>query len=284
VKTVSAKFSAAAILAGSLILPFPIRAQSDNVQTAQSILDVGLSSREPSERVEAISATGMIAKSDAVRKRVESFLDDKDANVRIAATETLADLGFKESAPALENTLNNDTVPEVQFAAAKALYKLQDPQGKQALEDVISGKINPKSSLLDQQKRRALSSFHSLHSASVYLLSTGGGFVPIPGAGMGLGEVARLMNDTALTPRATAVLLLGRERGPDIDGILRTALTDKDWTVRATAALTIALTARRNMREDIAPLLDDNDPKVRYRAAGAYLHLTAGAPVPQDGK
>jgi HEAT repeat protein len=275
VKTASAKFLASTVLASTLILTAAVHAQSqpDNVDTARNILDIGLSSHDPSVRVEAIAATGMIAKSDSVRKRIEGFLTDKDANVRIAATETLADLGFQESIPALEKTLENDEVPEVQFAAAKALYRLHDPKGKQALEDVINGTISTKSSLLDRQKRRFVSSFSSVHGATIYLLSTGGGFVPIPGAGMGLGEVAHIMSDTALTPRATAVLLLGRERGPDIDKILRDALSDKDWTVRATAALTIALTARREMREDIAPLLDDNDQKVRFRAAGAYLHL-----------
>jgi HEAT repeat protein len=285
VKSASTKFLVSAILAPALILPYAIHAQSqsDNVDTARNIIEVGYSSHDPTVRVEAIAATGMIAKSDAVRKRIEGFLADKDANVRIAATETLGDLGFQESIPALENTFKNDPVPEVQFAAAKALYRLHDPKGKQALEDVINGTIGTKSSVVDQQKRRFLSSFSSFHGATIYLLSTGGGFVPVPGAGVGLGEVARIMNDSALSPRATAVLLLGRDRGPDIDNILRTALGDKDPTVRASAAVIIALTARRDMRENIAPLLDDNDQKVRFRAAGAYLHLVGAAP-PQAEK
>jgi HEAT repeat protein len=169
VKTASAKFLASTVLASTLILTAAVHAQSqpDNVDTARNILDIGLSSHDPSVRVEAIAATGMIAKSDSVRKRIEGFLTDKDANVRIAATETLADLGFQESIPALEKTLENDEVPEVQFAAAKALYRLHDPKGKQALEDVINGTISTKSSLLDRQKRRFVSSFSSVHGATI---------------------------------------------------------------------------------------------------------------------
>ena len=271
------------LLSSALVLPAVLPAaalhaqsadQSIEVQTAHNILDVGLFSHDPSTRVEAISATGMIGKSETVRKQIEGFLSDKDANVRIAATETLADLNMKASLPALENTLDNDEVPEVQFAAAKALYRMHDPKGKQALEDILSGKIKTKSSLLNKEKRRVISSFSSVHGASIFLLSTAGGLVPVPGAGMGLGAVAHLLNDSALSPRAIALLLIARERSPENDELLRTSLGDKDWTVRATAALLIALTARRDMRNDLIPLLDDNNQKVRFRAAGAYLHLT----------
>lgn len=259
-------------------------AQSEavDIDTAHNIISVGLNSGNPAMRVEAIAATGMIAKSQSVRKRIEEFLTDKDVSVRIAAANTLADLGFKESEPALEKVLDTDQVPEVEFAAAKALYKLQDPKGKQTLENILYGNINTNSSYIQRQKRRVFSSFHSVHGATIFLLSTGGGFVPVPGAGMGLSEVARLMDDSALTPRATIVLLLGRQSGPDADKLLLFSLKDKDWTVRASAALMIALTARSDMRQDIVPLMSDNEAKVRFRAAGAYLHLIGASTAPKE--
>jgi HEAT repeat protein len=253
---------------------------SDDVLTATNIIDVGLASKDPSVRVEAISATGMVAKSEPVRKQIEGFLSDKDVNVRVAATETLADLGpDASSTQALENVLNTDPVPEIQFAAAKALYKLKDPKGQEALENILYEKITTKSGLLTREKRRVSSSFHSVHGATVFILETGGGLVPVPGAGAGLGELGHLMSDTALTPRATIVVLLGREHNVGADNLLRFSLKDKDWTVRASAALMIALTARKDMRQYIAPLLSDSDQKVRFRAAGAYLHLS-GVPGP----
>lgn len=256
--------------------------QSDNVLTASNIISIGLASKDPSVRVEAISAAGLVAKTDAVRKQIEAFLSDKDVNVRVAATETLADLGSDAtSTQALENALNNDPVPEVQFAAAKALYKLKDPKGKDALENVLYAKITTKSSLLEREKRRVRSSFYSVHGATVFILEEGGGLVPVPGAGEGLGEIGRLMSDTALSPRATIVVLLGREHNADTDKLLRFSLKDKDWTVRSSAALLIALTARKDMRQDLVPLLSDGDQKVRFRAAGAYLHLV-GVPASKE--
>ena len=270
-------------LVSALALPASFNAQSvaDNINTAQNIISVGLSSKDPATRARAIAATGMIAKTQSVRKRVEGFLNDKDVNVRIAAADTLADLGFQESIPALEKILNTDPVPEVEFAAAKALYKLNDPKGKLALEDVLYGNLSVKSSYFQRQKRRVLSSLHTVHRASIILLSTTGGFVPVPGAGLGLSEVARLLDDPSLTPQATVVLLLGREHGPSIDKLLRFSLTDKDATVRSAAVLIIALTARNYMREDLIPLLSDNDARVRFRAAGAYLHLIGAHTAPK---
>lgn len=260
----------------------PAQSTASDIDIAQNIIEVGLDSKDPPVRAEAISATGMIAKSDSVRKRIEGFLSDKDVNVRIAATETLADLGTDASSTqALENVLDNDPVPEVQFAAAKALYKLKDPKGQEALENVLYEKIATKSSLLEREKRRVSTSFHSVHGATVFVLEEGGGLVPVPGAGEGLGEVGRLMSDTALSPRATIVVLLGREHTVNADNLLRFSLKDSDWTVRSSAALLIALTARKDMRQFLVPLLSDNDQKVRFRAAGAYLHL-AGASPPKD--
>lgn len=153
--------------------------------------------------------------------------------------------------------------------------------GRVALEEVLDKDIKTSSSLIQQEERHFLANFYSIHSTTAFLLDTGGGLVPVPGVGMGMSEVAHLMTDAALTPRATVVLILGRGKGRNIDEILRTSLQDKDWTVRSSAALMIALTARKYMRSDLIPLLSDSDQRVRIRAAAAYLHLSG--PSAKDG-
>ena len=272
----------AILVSGALPAAAAAQSEAEDIDTAHSIIEVGLDSKDPSLRVDAVSATGMIAKSDSVRKRIEGFLSDKDVNVRVAATQTLADLGSDASSTqALENALKDDPVPEVQYAAAQALYKLKDPKGQEALENIVYEKLATKSGLLTREKRRVSSSFHSVHGASVFILETGGGLVPVPGAGAGSSALGHMLSDTALSTRATIVVLLGREHTVNADNLLRFSLKDSDWTVRASAALMIALTARKDMRQFIVPLLSDGDQKVRFRAAGAYLHLS-GAPPPQN--
>lgn len=252
-----------------------------DITMAHNILNVGLNSSDPDMRARAIAAVGMIARSQSVRKRIEGFLSDKNEHVRVAAVDTLADLHFHQSIPALEKAMNNDPVPEVEFAAAKALYKLGDPKGKQMLEVVLYGKLSTKSSYIERQKRKFFAHFYSVQRATIYLIDQGSGFVPVPGVGMGLSEAANLMNDEGLSPRATIVLMLGRQKDSDTDELLKFALKDSDWSVRASAVLMIALTARQELRENLVPLMSDPDARVRFRAAGAYLHLIGAHAAPK---
>jgi hypothetical protein len=59
-------------------------------------------------------------------------LDDKDADVRVAAIASLAEVKDPRALAALRAALQDDT-PEVSFAAAKALWSLHDPAGRHAL-------------------------------------------------------------------------------------------------------------------------------------------------------
>jgi HEAT repeat protein len=68
-------------------------------------------------------------------------------------------------------------------------------------------------------------------------------------------------------------MLLVRDAGPESEGLLKKALADKDWSVRAVSTQMIAYTGRASLREDLTPLFKDKNDKVRFRAAGAYLHF-----------
>ncbi len=57
--------------------------------------------------------------------------------------------------------------------------------------------------------------------------------------------------------------------------LLKNALGDSDWSVRASAAQLIAYGARTELAPEFVPLFADKDQKVRFRAAGAYLHLAS---------
>ena len=97
--------------------------------------------------------------------------------------------------------------------------------------------------------------------------------MPVPGVGEGFTALTELLADPDLSARANVLLLLGKERDPQSADLIKRALTDDDWSVRASAAQVIAHTARVELRESLVPLFDDKKEKVRFRAAGAYLHL-----------
>jgi HEAT repeat protein len=244
-----------------------------NVTRARDTLREGIESKEPNTRIQAIIAASMIGSHELVLKRLEAALQDKDVPVRIAAVQALSDLKAPQIAPALEKTLRQDEVPEVTFAAAKALYKLQDPAGSKALREVYDAKINTNSNYLKKQSRNAFRNFHSVQSAAMFVVSQGVGFVPLPGVGEGFSAMMDLLNDPNLSARASVVLLLGKEKNAPAVDLLQRALTDSDWSVRAAGAQMIAQTGRLELRDSLLPLFADKKEKVRFRAAGAYLHL-----------
>ena len=116
--------------------------------------------------------------------------------------------------------------------------------------------------------------FHSAPSAVLFIVGEGVGYVPVPGAGEGFSAISDLLKDPGLSDRASAMLILARDRKGAAGDLLRRALEDSDWSVRASAAQFIAHTAQTRLRDALTPLFEDKNSKVRFRAAGAYLHLS----------
>jgi HEAT repeat protein len=82
-----------------------------------------------------------------------------------------------------------------------------------------------------------------------------------------------LLKDPKVSDRANALLILCRSKNLESQNLLRKALQDDDWSVRAMAAQMIAHTAQTDLLDSLPPLFKDDNHKVRFRAAGAYLHL-----------
>jgi len=268
------------LLTGSLFGQAP----AAEVERARNVLRDGFDSGDFTVRVQVIQAVGLVGQTEPLRTRLEGLLQDGNVNVRVAAVNAIADLKFTASIPALKKCLQDDTTPEVTFAAAKALYNMHDPAGENWLVDVYNGEEKAKSPMLRAQMRKFVGNFHSIESAGTFIVTSGIGYVPVPGVGAGFSAVMGLLNDPDLTPRAVSLIMLAREKNAKADGLLREGLTDKDWTVRAAAAQMIAFTARSGMREALVPLFDDKTEKVRFRAAGAYLHLALISKAPAATK
>ena len=243
-------------------------------ERARDVLKAGVDSKDPGARLQTVIASSLIGSNPEVIGRLEKLLGDKDVAVRVAAVNALADLKARSSIPALQRTLAKDEVPEVAFAAAKALYIFNDAAGKEALNEVFDRRISGKSNAIRKQARDFFGKFRTLKSSVMMVVTEGIGFVPVPGAGAGISALTELLEDPELSTRASVVLLLGRAKTAEADDVLRRAVTDKDWTVRAAAAQTIAQSGRLNLQDQLLPLLDDSKDKVRFRAAGAYLHLS----------
>ena len=239
---------------------------------ARDILSDALKNNNPDIRKEAAVAMSLLGPREPFLSQLTAMLNDKDVQVRLAAIASLVDMRTARATAALHKALNDD-VPEVSFAAAKALWGLGDPAGKKELLLVLSGESKTSSGFLTKQKRDALRMMHTPKTMFMFALIHGVAFAPVPGLGAGVASMQELLSDPGVSGRATAALLLGRDRDAQTLQALKDALLDKDWSVRAAAVHSLALRNDPALEEDFVPLLEDDKEPVRLRAAAGYLRL-----------
>ena len=245
----------------------------DPAEHAWQVITDGFKDSNPDKRKEVVEAASLAAPNQKIHELVGQAIRDPDAQVRVAACETLSSWREKRSIPLLKAAVK-DEVPEVGFCAAQGLWQLGDPTGRAVLLSVVQGQTKASSGYVSKQKREALRMFKTPVTLIGTLVKFGVGFAPVPGLGTGLSSLRGLMKNGEVAPRALALLDLSQDRHPDTLQALREALNDKDWSVRAAAVHALALRNQTDALDDLIPLLDDKKDAVSYRAAFAYLRLS----------
>jgi HEAT repeat protein len=239
---------------------------------ARDILDSALHDKNPDVRKQAALSLSLAGAREPYLSQLEALLADRDVETRLAAVASLSELKTRRTTAALRKALNDD-VPEVSFAAAKALFLESDPAGKEAMLSVLSGESKVASGFLTKQKRDALRMLHTPKPMFLFAVKTGIGFAPVPGLGEGISSMQGILSDPSVSGRAVAALLLGKEKDAATRQALREALMDKDASVRAAAVHSLSLRNDPRLQPDLAPLLEDKKESVRLRAAAGYLRL-----------
>jgi HEAT repeat protein len=239
---------------------------------ANTILTTALADKNPDTRKQAVAALGLIGPREPYLSQINTALSDKDVYVRLAAVASIVDLKDKGTADILDKALT-DAAPEVSFAAAKALFSLDDPRGRDALLAILGRESKTQSNFLTAQKRDTLRLVHVPRGMMMFAIKNGIGFAPVPGVGAGVSSVQEILADNGVSGRATTAVLLANDPSQQVLEALKEALTDKDVAVRAAAVHALAL------RNDplLLPLMKEqfDDPKeaVRLRAAAGYLRV-----------
>lgn len=241
-------------------------------EQARNALDAALKDKNPDTRKEAVVALSLAGTGDPYAGWLEEMLNDKDVQVRVATVSGLVDLKTTRAIAGLHKALK-DEVPEVSFVAAKALWQLNDREGKEALLSVLGGETKTSSSFITKQKRDAMRMMHTPKPMFLFAFKTGMGFMPVPGLGTGISSMQGLLSDPGVSGRATAALLLSRDKDRDTVIALKDALMDRDWSVRAAAVHALALRNDPSLQPDFANLFDDKKEAVRLRAAAGYVRL-----------
>jgi HEAT repeat protein len=253
--------------------------------TNQQCLDLlhrAFTSSNPDTRKTAVVSLSLAADNSAIFDQLQSMLHDKDVQVRIAVVAGLQEEKSKSAITALKDALD-DPAPEVKFAAAKALWALDDPAGREALLAVLSGDSKTASGFFTKEMREAIRMMHTPGTTFLYVARQGIGFAPVPGLGMGISSMQQILSDPGTSGRAATALLLGRDKNPDTVKALKEALYDKDWRVRAAAVHSLALRNDASLGPDLEAMIEDDKEEVRLRAAAAWLRLAA-LPVKRPAK
>ena len=266
------------ILSAAIILMPVVRGTT--LAECTDMLQHALESGNPDTRKQAVVALSLAASHGALFEKLESMLNDKDVQVREAVVASLAEVKTAGATAALHKALE-DEVPEVSFAAAKALWARRDPKGKKALLAVLAGESKTSSGFFTKQKRDALRMLHTPRTTFIFALRQGIGFAPVPGLGEGIASMQGILTDSGTSGRATAALLLGSDKDPAVVEALKDALYDNDAGVRAAAVHSISLRNNPALRKDLEPVLGDDKESVRLRAAAGYLRLSEIPPRPR---
>jgi hypothetical protein len=240
---------------------------------AWKCLNDGVAEKNYDRRAQAIAALGTIGLRRSSVSLIESGLKDKDAPVRQAAVEVLGTMKSRSSIPKLRTALD-DTSAVVRFAAAQALWAMGDKSGQDLFLEVLAGERKASTGLVRGGLQQVHEELHDPKALAELGSEQAAGALLGP-AGFGIKAAIELVKDNAAPARAITALLLAEDSTEDAREVLREALQDKSWLVRAAAAQALGVHGSVNDVKTLAPLLDDSEKKVRYRAAAAIIRVAS---------
>ncbi|HKT67805.1 MAG TPA: HEAT repeat domain-containing protein [Terriglobales bacterium] len=241
---------------------------------AWQILTDGVNAKKFSDRIIALKAMADLGPNLKGVRLVSEVLKNKDPDVRAEAAATLGAMKSRAALPALRVALN-DEAPQVSFAAAKSLWQLGDNAGRRVLLDVLQGDKGTKDGFVASHKREAKRELQDKKALVAMGAEKGAGeFLPGP-LGMGVGLAKQQLAGGTDPARADCADLLSRRPDKATMLALKAALMDRDWSVRAAAAVALGKLARPGTQQWLEYALEDGKAAVRDAAAVGILRMSA---------
>ncbi len=252
-------------------VPAQTASSDPNVQKAKDILLKGVASGNPDTRQLAVMSASLIGDRSEVLNKLYSMLEtDKDVPTRETIISTLGSFNNPAVVPALQKALK-DPVPEVELAAALALFGLKQPDGKAFLLAALEGKQKTTSSFMSSEKR---SLARMTHTPTTTFLGIVANQFALPGLGSGMESAVGLSADPASMASSSVIFSLAKDKSdPAVWTAIEGALQDKEWATRAAAVHAVSMHNDPALIDKILPLMDDKKEQVSFRAAAGYIRL-----------
>jgi HEAT repeat protein len=229
--------------------------------------------------IQALAALGSLGVKARAETLIASAMKDPDVDVRTAAVLAAGQTKNRDLTTNIRNMLD-DKEPQVAFAAATTLWKMNDRSGEDILIAVVDGDRKATAGLKDSATHTMNKDLHSPSTlARIGALQAGSMLLGPFGIGITAYEYKR--KNGGDSARVTAIEQISQEKTDPIRASLISALGDKDPGVRAAAAKALGTNYHdKEVTDALLPVLDDTKKPVRLTAAAAYINSTA-APAPR---
>jgi HEAT repeat protein len=227
-------------------------------------------------QVQALAALGTLGTNPRAAQLISRSMSDPDLDVRTAAILAAGQTMNRNLTTGIRNLLD-DKEPQVAFAAATTLWKMNDHSGEDILIAVVDGDRSANPTLVNGARHDASRTLHS-PSALARIGALQGASLLLGPFGFGITAYEYMKKNGGDSSRVDAVELLAQEKTGPVRAKLVAALGDKDPAVRAAAAKSLGKYHERSLGDDIYKLIDDPKLPVRLTAAAAYINSNSPAP------
>jgi HEAT repeat protein len=244
---------------------------ADLQRAAWDVLQKGIAAGSGSQRSDAIAALSSLGPNPRGLSLILGMLKDRDPAVREKAVAALDNLQVRSAIPQMRAALL-DPSSSVRFTAAKALWDLGDPAGRNILIAVLQGKQHGTPGMWRSQLQQTSQQLRSPWDLGL-LGAQEAAAVFFGPAALGVAVLGQMLHDHGAPTRAFCAELLGLDPSPQASAALARAARDKNWMVRASAAEGLGNVNRPNANALLQELLSDRKAPVRYMAAAAIIRL-----------
>ena len=253
-----------------------------NVTAWKILTDAAQNSKVPDHRKEAVAAIAAIGPApDAVTVLEVVLQKDSDPMVRQAAAAALGDMKATAAIPALKAALQDDS-GEVAFSAAKALWDLGDPAGKDTFTEILSGERKNSEGFMSGAMRDAKRTIRDPKKLAYMGVKEASG--PLLGPfSMGITVAHDALKDSGAAGRALAAEYMSKYcDGRTVQMLEWSLKEDGNWVVKAASARGLGKCADAQAIPLLETYLNDSHEALKYQAAAAVVRLSSKEPAPSS--
>jgi len=247
-----------------------------NVTAWNILTDAAQNAKNPEHRKQAIAAIAAIGPAPDAVKALEIYLQkDPDSMVRQSAAAALGDMKATAAIPALKAALNDES-GEVAFSAAKALWDLGDPAGKETFTEIVTRERKNSKGMLDGKMHEAKQTLTDPKKLAYMGVKDASGALLGPlSLGIGAAHDALKDHDSGATGRALAAEYMSKDCDARVVQLLAWSLNeDGNWIVKAASARGLGKCADAQAIPLLEKYLHDSHEPLKYQAAAAIVRLS----------